>query len=193
MAITVIVEDGSGVDSANAYLSVSDMAEYAAASLYSASWTAATPDNQSVAVVYATQVMDQSFAYYGYKSNLGQSLEWPRQQVPNPNYPSYLGVGYRTGDQALASFWGDQYFPNDKIPKKFKQCVAQMVLELLKTDRTAEASSKGLSSIGVGSGAVSVVFNTADVAKAVTNYIRDSMQIFGDFRGGSTKVSMVRG
>src|ERR1044072_1066406 len=100
MAITIIVEDGTGVTDANAYVDV------AAARAYAEQRGVTLPADDDVIAAWLIQATDylESFAckYQGRKTDCAQSLQWPRKCVVICCAP----------------------FPDNEIPKQLKsaQC-----------------------------------------------------------------------
>jgi len=79
MAISIIVEDGSGVANANSYVSVADARTYAAARGVTLS---ANDDEVAVQLIPAIDYLEaQACRYQGCKTSQTQSLEWPRTGV----------------------------------------------------------------------------------------------------------------
>lgn len=102
MAITITVEDGSGVADANAYVDVAAARAYAA----QRGVTLPTEDDAVAAwIISATDYLESlRCKYQGRKTDCAQSLEWPR-----------TGVVICCED-----------FPSNQIPKQLKsaQCAA---------------------------------------------------------------------
>jgi len=104
MAITVTVEDGTGVANANSYVSVADVKAYAN---QRGVVLPSTDDEIAAMIIKATDYLE-SFAckYQGRKTDCAQSLQWPR-----------TGVVMCCED-----------FPSDQIPKQLKSAQASAVL-----------------------------------------------------------------
>jgi len=104
MAITIVVEDGTGVENANAYVDVAAVRAYA-----EQRGVTLPADNDEVAamIIKATDYLE-SFAceYQGYKTDAAQSLEWPRECV-------------------IISCTA---FPNNEIPKQLKSAQSAAVI-----------------------------------------------------------------
>ena len=81
MAITLTVEDGSGLADANTYVSQADADAYFA-NRANASWAAATDDAKAAALIQATQYLDARYTFKGVRLTETQALEWPRQEPP---------------------------------------------------------------------------------------------------------------
>jgi hypothetical protein len=77
MAITLVVEDGTGLSTANTYISASD-ADLYNANLGRVEWAALDDDVKAAALVKATQFVDASFQWIGGRMFRVQALAWPR-------------------------------------------------------------------------------------------------------------------
>lgn len=105
MAITITVEDGTGVANANSYVSVADVKAYAEQRGVT---LPSTDDEIAAMIVKATDYLE-SFAckYQGKKTDCAQSLQWPRTCV----------------------VMCCEDFPTNQIPKQLKsaQCSAVLI------------------------------------------------------------------
>ena len=124
MPLTLIKEDGTGKADANAYASVADGDAYHAGHLYATAWTAASADNKAVALVMASRLIDAEFQFNGTRSVATQSLQWPREDCPDPD-----------GEVAL---------PEDAVPKAVVAAACELARELILVDRTAAPPGEGL-------------------------------------------------
>jgi len=83
--MTLTVEDGSGLANADSYLAVADADTYWASHGNPSTWTSGVPSTaaKEQALRLATQYLDLMYAsqFNGIRASIGQSLEWPRQQV----------------------------------------------------------------------------------------------------------------
>lgn len=77
MAITIVVEDGTGLTSANSYISTADADTYHA-NRGRSTWTALTADAKAIALIAGTQFIDSVYNWIGLKSKKTQGLKWPR-------------------------------------------------------------------------------------------------------------------
>jgi len=83
MTATFVVEDGTGLSTANAYVSE------AAADLYHenfgnpSTWTALSSDDKQEHIRTATRYLDAKYSsrWKGYQANDDQALDWPRSYV----------------------------------------------------------------------------------------------------------------
>lgn len=78
MAITLIVEDGSGLGGANTYISLEDADEAAESSQYAEKWEELEEDQKILYLVVFTQMLDTRFRFYGKVLTDEQALQWPR-------------------------------------------------------------------------------------------------------------------
>jgi hypothetical protein len=154
MAAIVTVETGSGADpNANSYISVADAESYHENTLYATEWTAADADKKKQAVVSATRIIDTNCVFRGYRKLTAQPLAWPRVLAKNDEYRGGL---YNVLMTSLP------YYDENTLPVALVQATAQLAVELLRTDRTQDAGSKGIADISLGSGALSLSFIPSD-------------------------------
>lgn len=85
--MSLTVEDGTGLATADSYASRADADAYHAAR-GNAAWAAASTDARDAALRKATQYLDTRYRWVGNRSTLTQALEWPRYFVPRLGYPS---------------------------------------------------------------------------------------------------------
>lgn len=193
----IIVEDGTGKPDANSYVSLLDAEAYFEGRLYNETWAGTSPDRKNIALITATREIDANMEFSGYRSKpssspgLGQALEWPRFGVPNTNELYWYGAG----SGLLGTFAAGAYYPSNSIPKRLIAAVIELAQELLKVDRTAEWSAKGVSSIGLGQSALALTFSAdvADRPKVFTDEVRALLQPFGIVRIGRSMARTRRG
>jgi hypothetical protein len=75
MALTV--EDGTGLATADSYVSLVDALAYHAA-MGNTAWAASTDAAREIALRRAAQYLDTEYRYRGTRYNATQALEWPR-------------------------------------------------------------------------------------------------------------------
>lgn len=178
MPLTLTLEDGSGLPDANSYANVAACDAYHAAHLYATAWTAATSDQKAIALVMATRTINNNFNFYGYKVGMEQGLDWPRARVPNPHINATGRVGY--GQTAIGAFYDES-----SLPRELVQATCEMARELLTANRTQDDASKGIASLGLGQGAISITFNPGDRKQALTDEVLRLLEPLGTPRGGS--------
>jgi len=93
MAITFVVEDGSGLANSNAYVSVAEADTYHE-NMGNAAWALATTANKQTALIRATKSMDAWYngQWKGLRSSSTQALDWPRTEAYDELGNSYLLV-----------------------------------------------------------------------------------------------------
>lgn len=119
MAATFTVEDGTGLSTANAYISLADADTYVENHSNTATWTDATDANQQKAIRLATQYLDATYGqrWRGTRYTSTQALDWPRSSYINKE-------GYATAydevpaaveaacvELAIRVLAGDELFP----------------------------------------------------------------------------------
>ena len=122
MALTLVVEDGSGLSTANSYATEAQGDSYHDGHLYATSWTGATSANKEAALVMATRLLDENIDWTGRKFDEDQALDWPRS-----------GTSDRDG----------YAIDHDEIPASLANATAELARWLIDSDRTAEAGTEG--------------------------------------------------
>jgi hypothetical protein len=97
-------------------------------------WTAATTDDKTRSILYATKLIDRAFTFVGARATATQALEWPRY---------VYGAYYGWSDGSVAQFYVD----STTIPDRLKQATAEYARQLLVTERTADPSTEAASGI----------------------------------------------
>ena len=107
MAITLVIEDGTGKVDANAYISLADVDAYHA-DRFNDGWGGSEEARES-AILQATEFIDREWVFQGDRANpeTPQALSWPRvgvydedaQSVDSDSVP--LDVQYATAELAL--------------------------------------------------------------------------------------------
>lgn len=116
----------SGVAS-NSYLTIAQCQAYMDATPNADKWTAAGTVLQAQALVAATSMLD-TVAYRGFKTKVGQALQWPRGSVLDPDYGDTTGA---TAGYMVGGFWG-VYLDLAAIPKRIERGCAALALEILR-------------------------------------------------------------
>uniref|UniRef100_A0A6M3J8A0 Putative structural protein n=1 Tax=viral metagenome TaxID=1070528 RepID=A0A6M3J8A0_9ZZZZ len=122
MTATFVVEDGTGLATANAYVSVADADQYHTDHGAPAAWTGVDAVKQA-AIRLATEYLDARYgsAWKGRRSNEDQALDWPRVDVhdrdeyllASDEIPAALAAAAAL--LALKSLQGDVLLP-DVVP-----------------------------------------------------------------------------
>ena len=111
----MVVEDGTGLSNADAYVSVADADIYHASYNGSTDWSGATTAAKEMAIMVATQYIDNTYgsAWKGTRTGSVQSLDWPRAGVQDQN-------GFVQA--------------SDELPNKLKQAAAEVALRHVQGD-----------------------------------------------------------
>jgi hypothetical protein len=75
--MSLVLEDGTGVVTANAYATVAEIAAILSSNIHS-TWMAMDQDSQEKLVIWATRVLDERVKWFGQKSHQTSGLAWPR-------------------------------------------------------------------------------------------------------------------
>ena len=109
---TLVVEDGSGLASANSYISLADANSYFEARRNPATWTEADDAAREQALRVGTDYLDAKYGdqWVGLRNTKTQALDWPR---------------------ALAYDLDGYPIETDEVPKRLKHATAEMALRYL--------------------------------------------------------------
>ena len=110
-----VVETGSGLSTANSYLSVADADTYHSNVTRSSDWSAATAAVKQNALIVATQYLDIHYQgrWRGYRASGTQALAWPRASVEDDD-----------------GYWLD----SASLPQRLKDACAEMALRVVLGD-----------------------------------------------------------
>lgn len=185
LTFSLVVEDGTGLANSNSYSSIADANTYFAASLYADDWLAAADDTvRGRALAMASAVIDRTVEFRGYRKSTSQALEWPRLEAPRIGLSQFA---YIDSIRRIATYWSETEVPN--ILQKATSELAQL---LLKSDRTLEDASKGISRLAVGQGAVEIEFNPADRKTVFNDQVMHYLRQLGSIRGARTSTRVKR-
>lgn len=169
MALTLVVETGAGLDTANSYATAAEGDSFHEAHLHATSWTNATQQEKEAALVWATRLLDEQVQWYGYKSNFEQALMWPRQGV-------YEKDGLNLHDI-------------NEIPTWLKHATAELARYLLAEDRTAEYDGKGIKFMGAGP--LQVSFDKGDVKSILPRSVISIIGAYGFINSSSVQFGRI--
>lgn len=155
---TVIVEDGTNVAGANAYVdpaSAFAVAYFAGQPYSGVAWAAMTPTEKEAFTIFATQTLDNAVEWKGLATNDDQALRWPR-----------IGMVKEM-----------RIFDDDEIPDDIKRATLELASYLKSRDRTnPDAATQETKKISLGKGAVELEFTQGtSSASAVVNVLPDSV------------------
>ncbi len=169
--IVVVKETGAGLSNANSYASVDDGDIYHDGHLYASAWTDAPLDKKIPSLVMATRLIDAEYQFLGVRSVATQSLQWPRENCPDPD----------AGDLVA----------NTVVPKAIVQATCELARELIIADRTAAPPGEGLSYQNVGG--TQTGYNKADTRPIIPTVVQALLAKFGVLiKSKSGSVKLVR-
>lgn len=171
MAVTLTVEDGTGLVNANTYVSAADAAAYHV-EMGNASWAAAASDDvRGAALVQATRYLDKHYLprWKGYRRSATQALEWPRTDAVDELGNSLSGV------------------PADVV-----RAVEELALRALSASLQPDQDRGGqVQSLSLGNGAVALTYASGAPAGTVYGQVDDILQRV--LEPGGSGVRLVRG
>ena len=144
--MTLIVEDGSGLSSANSYVPLADADAYFAARGV-ADWTAigATASSREAALMQGCRYLENAYRgrWKGFRVHERQALAWPRcDSAP-------AGGGASAGPGALTDLDGFA-IPTDAVPQRVKDVNCEAALLSLRAVDLSEAAMPPLRSRAAG-------------------------------------------
>lgn len=162
MAVTVTVEDGTGVTGANSYASVADADAYFDARPRSDAWVLATAESRANVLLHATRILDASVLWDGEAVSSSQALAWPRV----------------IDDETVA------------LPPSVKVALYELAITLNDRDLTADPATDGVQSLKVGP--IEITADSLRPAPTIPRFVRDIVAPYGTPRGSSSNVRLIR-
>jgi len=160
MALTLVVEDGTGKTTANSYATVANGTSYHEAHIAATAWTGSAL--QEEALVMATRLIDDGIIFDGIKVDDSQALEWPRFDIKDRS--GYL-------------------IQSSTIPQALINATAELARWLIGADRTAETDDRGFKKMKVGS--LELEIDHADRTPVLPKVVVSMLSPFGRPRSGS--------
>jgi hypothetical protein len=74
----IVVEDGTGLPTANAYLSVAEADDILSTNIYATAWAALDDTTKASILMWATRLLDERVKWHGRKYHATAGLAWPR-------------------------------------------------------------------------------------------------------------------
>lgn len=180
MPVTFVVEDGTGVTNANAYVSVEEANVYNDHHPHGDKWvTFGTADKQR-SIIMATRLLDDEVQWNGKPTfNLASSISSSNTTAKTQplRYP-------RSGVTDQDGYTLD----HNRIPTFLKNAASELARYLASTDRTAEPDTQGFGSVQLGSLTVDV--DKFDQPPILPRSVIAIIKPYGTVRGGG--VAMVR-
>ena len=129
MAVTLVVEDGTGLANANTYVSLAAASSYISANIHAfQTWDALDDDDKKSLLIWSTRLLDQRTSWRGLPTTTTQALQWPR-----------IGATDRNGESVSQVV----------VPQPVRDATAELARYLMTVDRTLERDQDGLSKIHV--------------------------------------------
>lgn len=129
MAVVLVVENGTGLATANSYTTLAEADAYLERHLYADAWTNADEDRRVSALVWATQLLDERMEWAGIPATTTQALCWPRDEAYDR-----LGIVVST----------------TVVPVPVKRATAELARSLLADNRPELSDRGGVVSQSVG-------------------------------------------
>lgn len=162
MAFTFVVEDGTGLTTANSYVSVVEADDIVAVNIHaSPKWVALTTAEKEKLLAWASRFLDAHTRWYGTKTVETSGLRWPRKGV------------YDRDNILLA---------DNVIPHQLKVATASMAVYLIENDRTVERSQDALTRLQVD--VVELEFREGYTLALVPNHMEYLVAGLGAISGG---------
>ncbi len=184
MALTLVVETGSGLSNANSYATVAEADAFHETSLYASVWTSMALQEKTQALISATRILDEQVDWAGWATTFGQALRWPRSGVPSREaipgrQDAVISYGY--------------YLAMNIIPDWLKNATAELAQSLKVADRSADLETINYSQISVGS--ISLTIDKTDRPNVLPDRVFAMVQPYGAVQqSGSVNLArLVRG
>lgn len=164
--MNLILEDGTGLSTANTYASVAEADAYHDSRLHALAWTAATTPVKERALAMATTTLDAMTAWQGSRATAAQALAWPR-----------------TG----ATF--DGLLVEDVVPAPVKRATAELARLLIGEDLTQDVAQNNVESLNLGDGALEIKLRGDREKKRVPSIVGELLLGLGNLTGGSRGIN----
>jgi hypothetical protein len=182
-APSIIIEDGTGVATANSYVLLADANTFMNGEVYAVEWNNSDTEAKTRALIAACRMIDYAMTWDGYRSTLTQAMSWPRSRVHNFEIENAL----LADPLAMTSV----YYPDNTIPQRLKDAQCIQALELLRADRGTDPGTMGVNSFTL-EGALSVTFDKTDRPLPIADRVQDILAAFGSAKGGPGAVRVIR-
>lgn len=177
MAVTIVIEDGTGKADANSYISAADADLYFDGNFLGDAWRALVDaDKKARLLITASRILDTGFDFIGWKTTNIQALQWPRILAKDKN--QYSGAFWRVPNAYLFEF-----FDPNSVPTIVKQAVCEMARSLLSSDdRTADVQGIGLKRFEIFEG-IKVEFDASNQRPILPEFVQNILMPLGQARG----------
>lgn len=170
--MALVVEDGTGIATADSYLSLTDASTYFTNHANPTAWVGATTAVQEASLRYAARWLDMKFTWIGYIGIFTQNLGWPR---------------------IYARFDHDEGHTLDAVPGRLKEAQCEAALSHIKVSPLNLVKAPNSQIEDVAAGSVRVRFNQ-NIPDADFNYIVGLLKGLYDYvaLGGTRTILMAR-
>lgn len=170
MAYSFVVEDGTGLNNSNSYVSVQEASDYLIQNQFVyPTWDSLDTSDKQKLLSWATRYLDQRARWNGYKAAETSALRWPRTGVQDAD---------------------GNCIDSDVIPKQLRDATIEMARYLMQDDRSVDRSQDGLKEVQVD--VIRLVFNENYRLPEVPNDINQILKGLGSVSGGSNSYAKIR-
>lgn len=168
---TLVATPGSA--SANSYCTVAEANAYHDSHGFATTWTSASTADKTVALIWATRLLDATYNWVASVVDGVQALKWPRWAVMDAHDYDYI--------------------PTTTIPQELKNATAELARQLLVSDRTIEGSVDANNLKRIKAGSVELEFKTQGstlkpipdaVSTLIPRWWYESMNVASSFTRG---------
>ena len=163
MALTLTVEDGTGLAGSNSYATAAEGDSYHEGHVDAATWTAASTSAKEQALVHATRTLEAMTDWMGDRKSGTQALSWPRYNVCLDGWE-------------LAS---------TIVPQQVKNATAELARLLIGSDITADLDQNLVSGLKLGKGALEIDFKDHRSKARIPANVGELLQGLGRLPSGS--------
>jgi len=167
MAITVVVEDGTGVTGANSYVTIAEITEWVLSNPHDSTWAALEDAAKNGYAVMSCRVMEEQMDWDGWQTDSDQARDLPR-----------FGMIDKNGN----------FIDSDEIPTSVKNAQSELARLLAIADRTGDPDTAGFKEIGVGS--IKLVIDKFDRSPVIADAVWNMIHFLGSkiSRKGTSEV-----
>jgi len=144
--MSLVVEDGTGLSTAEAYISVADADTFFAAEPRGTEWAALTTSQKEQALRAAARILDLECQWIGFPVSETQALAWPRSNARREDPVTYV---IETGFANLVSGF---YYAETDVPLNVKRANSLMAMATIRQDRYPLAEQSRTSGVSTAKG-----------------------------------------
>jgi len=156
MAITVIVEDGTGVTGANSYVSIATIDAWIETNPHDSTWSGLIDAQKNGYAVMACRVLNEQIDWDGWQIDDNQALDLPRSGMTDKN---------------------GNFIDNNEIPFEVQNAQCDLARLLAISDRTADPDTAGFKEITIDT--IRLVIDKADRQPVLALAVWKMVSAFG--------------